>query len=349
MACFLLPVVRQIALEHPDVVQTTFLDDRTGLAKSRPALQRVVQVWDHFEQVTRMTTNAGKTQFWARNPQATAAFQAVNMEAGPTMHALGMTLGPETRARSAKEAERAKECQHQAQRLHSLPISMGLKRQVAAAALAPTAAWGLVLNGRAPTLQEQSAYRISYNNAVKTAGLTKGRASVELRKVAFLGHWSDLLFMVVSKTVAASARWARKRALQGHQVSWTPKFVGFLSSLLRKWGWRAFAGGLRDGANRTLFCLGCDQATVDRTLHLLRTRWRGETLSDWVNSDRRDARIARAVRLNPHGEVLHNKLKSLLQGATGHEIAVATGGMAHRCCPNALQGFQTSCCCSDLR
>ena len=51
-----------------------------------------------------------------------------------------------------------------------------------------------------PPASEVQAYAVAHNNAVKSSALKKGRASVHLRQMAFLGHTADLVSL---------ARWAR--------------------------------------------------------------------------------------------------------------------------------------------
>eukprot|EP00969_Alexandrium_andersonii_P129399 5717882-Alexandrium_andersonii.AAC.1 len=49
-----------------DGLQVVYMDDRSGLCRSVPALRRALRFWDDFAVGAGLRTNEAKTQIWGR-------------------------------------------------------------------------------------------------------------------------------------------------------------------------------------------------------------------------------------------------------------------------------------------
>ena len=307
------------------ILQTLYMDDQTAAARDIPSLRSFLHEWQEFENMVRLKTHPGKTQFGARTPAALQEMQQAGFEAEETVQVLGMTIGMPGKGPSNNEMERLATAGRKADELSTLPIRADLKQRLAATVVAPTATWGFGIGGRWPNKSETKNFLTRFDLSTKCPQFPAGRSSKPLRQVFFLGHVSDLLFQAVARTARASFQWHLLRAKHGQAVEWTAPFAAELSARLEMWGWKATQQGLVDHRDR-LCRLGSPMEQVDATLHLLRISWRKHMFDQWLSADRIDSKLARQLGCHLSAEQI-DVLRKQFKNRHGHEVAVACGGM----------------------
>ena len=155
---------------HLRVDETEFVDDRTLLARSRPALGRAAQVWKCFPRLTRHETNESKLGFsrvllivlGTRSPSCMSLLRCL-------ASLLAFNPGPDLR----KSA-----CDWQ-----------GRNRWLTD--------WLILLSRRLP----RKSFLVGHSPQID-------RSSPELQKVLVFNHCADLAIVALQKTLGALAQWA---------------------------------------------------------------------------------------------------------------------------------------------
>lgn len=194
------------------------MDDRTILAKTLRGLTQAMACWNEIEGVSRLSTAAHKTQHWARTPDAHAEMLLNRFKPEPSINILGMSFGDTHRDLTKKELDRQSRVSLCSTRLRSLPLSLSFKAKLAAVVMAPIQTWGGLIHSRIPTIKERNTYSKLFRAAVKGTDSGQGDDSdPHLQRVLLLGHHSDLLFMLVQRTLLALNRWVKF----AHRFNWT--------------------------------------------------------------------------------------------------------------------------------
>ena len=167
---------RHQATVVPEATSLLFLDDRAILAQSEQSLFDAIGCWDLFENVSRMRTNAAKTQFVARTYEALFNFRRGGDAVSTVGTILGVSVGLMPRSDSQHEKDRAAAATRCASRIGCLPVSLRCRAAIAAAVLTSKMSWGALFNGRRPNTKHFS--RIF--KAAVHGNLKNSRASVPL-------------------------------------------------------------------------------------------------------------------------------------------------------------------------
>ena len=123
MACLLSGVIYcKGAATTPDVLQFTYMNDRTAVIGSLQSLLAFQAEWAMFEGFGRLRANPVKTQYWARNEHAAQQFRQAGISFKPTIHILGTTLGPLADRPSPEEQERLDDLVAMCQKIAALPV-----------------------------------------------------------------------------------------------------------------------------------------------------------------------------------------------------------------------------------
>ena len=104
-----------------------------------------------LEDVTRMRTNARKTQPIARSWDAYEALKQHRWEALTVGTVLGVSLGMLPRSLTPNESRRADGLARIARRIGVLPVTRKFRVLLASLVLTSKASWGWVLNGLSPS------------------------------------------------------------------------------------------------------------------------------------------------------------------------------------------------------
>lgn len=312
-------VSRHQALEVPEAIPLLFLDDRTIVSQSKQSLFDAISCWERFETVSRMRTNAAKTQFVARTSEALLDFQTGGTNAATVGAILGVSLGMTPRPDTQKEQDRAAIANRCASRIGTLPVSLSFRAAIAASILTSKMSWGALFNGRSPnTKQFQRMFKTAVHGNLKNA-----RASVPLTKFFLWGHRGDILFVACQNFLKAVTSWRASRPGIRLKLD-TPVFQAFRKALgvfqcsINAEGRVSWSQGFWDTSAPLGFC--------DRFAHNLRVQWRKIMLSTWLASKRNDASIAREANLQVSTELVE-KLHSTASRCAGHEIAIMCGGL----------------------
>ena len=315
----------------PQANTLLYLDDRTVLARSRPALLQAVEVWNEFETLTRLKTNISKTKFFARTSEALNEGREARPPVTEAAEMLGVTVGVAGRARSLEETKRMDAAVSIANRLAHMPLAFNVKAYLASSLCAPKAAWGALLGGH-PLRQ---AVRKQFNDCFRYAVIGRkpqsDSASPELQRVLILGHCSDLGIVALQRTVGALARWAALSRSRGEdprrvQLRGSQLFDAVTSEFQRFGWWPGRRWGTFVDRARRSWDISAPKALQLKAAHLLRDAWRLAQVVVWRDSpSRRDSALARSINLQITTPLI-NKLRSLARKQNGDGLAVMCGG-----------------------
>ena len=312
-------VCRHQTTHVPDASSLLFLDDRTILAKNEQSLFDAINCWEQFENVSRMRTNAAKTQFVARTYDALLDFQRGGDAVSTVGTVLGVSIGMTPRPDSQHEKDRVAAAARCASRIGSLPVSLRFRAAIAASVLTSKLSWGALFNGRSPN--EKSFSRI-FKTAVH-GNLKNPRASVPLTKFFLWGHRGDIILVACQNMLKALTSWRATRPGISLKLE-TPVLKVLKSTLagfkcnLNAAGRVSWPQGFWDTRAPVAFC--------DKFAHNLRVQWRKIMLLSWLSSDRNDASIARAANLRVSTQLVE-KLHTSAISCEGHQFAILCGGL----------------------
>ena len=315
-----LSVVQRYQTRHVPCAKTLlYIDDRTILARNMQDLTNALHLWQRLEDVTRMRTNARKTQPIARSGDAYESLKQQGWEALRVGTVLGVSLGMFPRSPTLNETKRADGLATIARRIGVLPVTRKFRALLASLVLTSKASWGWVLNGLSPSnVMLDRAYKVAVHHPY-----THLHSSTDLRKFFLWGHRSDLQFVVAQNLLVALTKWRSKH----HNVPWndnTPLIKSLrttLSKLLCRF----------DNSGRITWSLGswdtsCPPLWCTRLAHNLRTHWRILRLENWLKCSRNDAQVAQQSGLVVTSSLVESIHQSS-QHVTGHESAVLSGGL----------------------
>ena len=310
LACFLAPVFEKLWVTVPGC-HYLYADDRTSLVASQH-VERVLQVWNELEEVTRMKGNAGKMQVWSLNDDSQAGFVlGVVKSSGQDTH--------------RKEQERLKQVEATAERIGTLPVAISTRSAVANCMLAPKAVWDQFITGRKGP--GHGSWKQIYRKAAMGCFHPGGRASRDLELVSRWGHVADLGFLACQRYLVSLQKWwwVFGRHVRG-PLPRLPS-MQLVSSELGRLGWHAVNWGQWSWQGIELDC----RQRIGELLasfHSLRESWRASTFLRWVSSrTRRDSEIARGMHLQ-YSEGLGKILRGLNKELGGDSCAVMVGGMS---------------------
>ena len=236
-----------------------YLDDRTLLAADEPSLRTALSVWTEFEDVSRMRTRDGKTQFFCRSAGSSA-----------TAEVLGASLGQSSRALTTKELKRRKQAGYIAQRIGLLPVTLKLRATLAAVVYSPKASWGSFLNCRRLTKQDLNLFSevgaVTWD--IMSPAPAQDRAAHELGdswRLALLNCW-----LLADRKDARSARAEGlqiDKALLKRLRSWAGQTSGHAVSVMCG-GFSPDAVWTPTGGVRGC-CYSCNQAISPHTRHVI--------------------------------------------------------------------------------
>ncbi|CAL1145493.1 unnamed protein product [Cladocopium goreaui] len=143
-----LSVVQRYQTRHVPCAKTLlYIDDRTILARNMQDLTNALHLWQRLEDVTRMRTNARKTQPIARSGDAYESLKQQGWEALRVGTVLGVSLGMCPRSPTLNETKRADGLATIARRIGVLPVTRKFRALLASLVLTSKASWGWVPNG----------------------------------------------------------------------------------------------------------------------------------------------------------------------------------------------------------
>lgn len=90
LALLLAPVIRCIHATHPQMLQVTYMDDRSALCSSIQDLHFWLATWRRFEALGRLRTQPTKSQFWGRTPQHDEDLAAQGLQPQQTITIWGL-------------------------------------------------------------------------------------------------------------------------------------------------------------------------------------------------------------------------------------------------------------------
>ena len=327
MSLIIAPVVRRIHDRHPQIFQTTYLDDRTAAFTSMIDLKAWIKEWETFEGFLRLKSNPAKSQWCGRTSKALDELTTEGFPASNTLSVLGMTFGEKDRDDSVEEIARFSSASAKAVKISSLPVSAALKQKLRATTFAVQMTWGQVINGRKPADRWRKKFLNLYNLATKDQKFPGGRASVDLRQALFLGHTSDLLWFATLRTVSALFTWARYRAASGLNVTWSHQTQVVLASVFRAINWQVSHRSLGPARAPAMFDIACSKEISANACHVIRAAWRKSKVNAWLRHKKRnDAEVARACAFQPSDDVI-NSVRKIVQTNDAHTLAIVTGGM----------------------
>ena len=114
-------------------------------------LTHAYHLWQRLEDVTRMRTNARKTQPIARSWDAYEALKQHGWEALQVGTVLRVSLGMLPRSPTPNETKPADSPARIARRIGALPVTRKFRALLASLVLTSKASWGWGLNGISPT------------------------------------------------------------------------------------------------------------------------------------------------------------------------------------------------------
>ena len=331
------PVALAIVLSGPvfkvtrtiaSALTTLYLDDRTGVFRTLPHMQAYTREWSCFESLGRLKTHPLKTQCWAGTVAAERQLRRAGFSPSRCIEVLGCLLGSVPRGLTAKEIKRQDACARLAYKIGVLPVRCHLKHRFSATLLAAKAAWGPAICGRAPTNEEGSIHYRNCVLAVRGPRFVKGRASLNLRKVFWVGHASEK-FLAGCRLLSAVSRWFRHRHTEFPQA-WSDHSKAVLADCLGPSDWQPSDSGARPAnpdPRGPVFRFGDDKPAQQRAFHELRESWRIAQLRQWLASDRRDAVFARGMHWRVSRPSLQ-RARAAAQQVDGFALAVMTGNMA---------------------
>ena len=180
-----------------------YIDDRTILAPSRAVLLQALQAWETFYAITRLRNNTQKEQLLTRTPTAFADMVMQGHKVSCHATILGVSVGMVPRAMTDHKKKRVMTIGNKARRIAVLPVSHHLKTAVAATVLSPARVWGVVFDGRIPTIKENSQFQQWHGMAIKGWHHKGGHDSRQLWSILQAGHTSDLTFFACMKFMSA--------------------------------------------------------------------------------------------------------------------------------------------------
>jgi hypothetical protein len=210
-----------------------------------------------------------------------------------------------------------------------VPGSQKFRLALASAAVTPTALWGSVVTGRMPTRQACAHYARLFREAVKGRASAGGRESRELQRAFHWGPASDFHFATLSRALRSLGRWCRqRRELGGVIPDYNPDSTPLrcISKLTAQYGWQS---------NNNWMWIG-DQGRFKATtsvaheegLHNLREAWRKKCFEKWLQSERRDAAVAREQDVKFAERVSTQLHKACLRARTADHAAILLGGFS---------------------
>ena len=286
-----LSVVQRCQINQVPCANTMlYLDDRTILARNVNHINSSLNVWQRLQTVTRMRTNASKTQPIARTWDAYVQFEQQGWTPQAVGTILGVSLGIFPRGPSQKEQDRERGLLRVARRVGLLPVSSRSRAVLASLVLTSKASWGAIFNGRVPS---NTALTKAFGLAIHYP-YVKLHSSPDLRRFFLWGHRSDLQLVARQNLLVAFTRWRSARPHLAH-VPNTPLMLALRRSLsklqcnLSDLGHVSWAHGSWDTTSPA--------AWTSRLAHNLREFWPRNLLTAWLRSSRNDSAIARGVHL----------------------------------------------------
>ena len=330
MSLLLAVAVTRVQTLVPCCRHLMYIDDRTVLAPSRTVLLQALQAWETFYSVTRLKNNQQKEQLLTRTPEAFAEMMMNGHDVSCQATILGVSFGMVPRAMTAHEKKRLISIGNKARRIAVLPSSHHLKTAVASTVLSPARAWGVVFNGKIPTIKENSHFQQCHRMAIKGWYHKGGHDSRQLWSIFQAGHTSDLTFFASLKFIKALHKWIHNHpgfSLVPHRPS--------ISALIK--GLKRFGSQWND-QGKVIFHHGTWNLTQpvafgQQWAHLMRQSWRKWQFQSWLDSQRVDAKCAREQGICFSDDLLAS-LRNAASSATGHEVAILAGGVqtdAHWC------------------
>ena len=156
-----------------------------------------------LEHVTRMCTNAHKTQPIARSWDAYETLKQHGWEALRVGTVLAVSLGMFPRSYTLNETKRADGLAKIARRIGVLPVTRKFRFLLASLVLTSKASWGWVLNGLSPgNVMLDRAYKVAIRHPY-----THLHSSTDPRKFFLWGHRSDLQFVAAQNLLVALTKW----------------------------------------------------------------------------------------------------------------------------------------------
>ena len=141
-----LSIVQRYQMRHVPCAKTLlYIDDRTILARNMQDLTNAFNLWQPLEDVTRMRTNAHKTQPTARFWDAYEALKQHGWEALTVGTVLGVSLGMLPRSLTPNESKRADGRARIVHRIGVLPVTRKFRALLASLVLNSKASRGWIV------------------------------------------------------------------------------------------------------------------------------------------------------------------------------------------------------------